>query len=507
MKYILDAIKMKAVDDFTINQIGIPSMVLMERAALSVCNHIQTDINKNAKILTVCGRGNNGGDGLAVARMLKEKGYLVEVLLLGEVEHMTKETSQQLKIASELGVKVLNKVKIEAYNVIIDAIFGIGLSKEVKGIYHAVIKEINESENVVYSIDIPSGIRANDGQVMNIAVKADYTITFGYEKIGLILYPGCEYAGMLSIEDIGFPLTLPASVHANTFLYDKTDLKRLPIRYAYSNKGTYGKVLVIAGTKNMGGACYLAAKAAYCSGAGLVKVFTVEENRNMIQTLLPEALLSTYDTDSCRFEVVLEQLRADMKWADSIVIGPGIGLTDTTKKMVDLVLRQAEVPVVVDADALHILSEHNEYVKRGTGDTAYEIKLGNHIILTPHVKEMSRLAGCSTKEITENILGSVKIATRNQGYTLALKDARTIVSNGEQLYINSSGNNGMATGGSGDVLTGIIAAFTAAGMQPFKATCLGVYVHGLAGDEARIKKGVYSLVASDIIDALSMVLR
>ena len=507
MQYILDAKKMKSLDEYAIQNIGIPAMVLIERAALSIFNQVKRKINNQDTILVICGTGNNGGDGIAAARLLKEEGYVVSVLLIGDESHVSEQTKLQLSIAKYLGVNILNNAKVSAYNVIVDAIFGIGLSKAVEGIYEAIINEINESKNTVFSVDIPSGIRAEDGQIMNVAVKADYTITFGYNKIGLVLYPGCEYAGEVLVEDIGFPKIALDSVKPDTFIYTKSDLDRLPKRREYSNKGTYGRVLIIAGSKNMSGACYMAAKAAYRAGAGLVKVLTVSENRSILQTLLPEAILSTYDSVDLDNQTKINLIIRDINQASAIVIGPGMGISRDSNQLIDLVLTYAKVPVVVDADAITMIAERKDYVTQYSGTTNYnDINLPRDIIITPHLKEMSRLLGCETRQISEKILESARTATESKEYILALKDARTIVSNGTHFYINCSGNNGMATAGVGDALTGIIAAFVAQGMKSYDATCLGVYVHGLAGDAVAMKKGAYSLMATDLIEALPAIL-
>lgn len=205
MKYLVDAAKMKAIDEYTSNMLGIPSLVLMEKAAMAIVELIRSKITRNDRILAVCGTGNNGGDGIATVRMLKGLGYNADVLIIGDEKRATDQTKQQLFIARNLDVKVYNNVKVSEYTVIIDAIFGIGLSKPVVGVFEQIIESINTCDNKVFSVDIPSGIHADNGKVMNIAVKADYTITFGVNKIGLVLYPGCEYAGEILVADIGFP--------------------------------------------------------------------------------------------------------------------------------------------------------------------------------------------------------------------------------------------------------------------------------------------------------------
>ena len=491
---------MKAIDSYTIQVVGIPSMVLMERAALKVVECVKEHSTRCDRMLVICGMGNNGADGIAAARMLLLDGYQVDVLLLGEEKHATEELKLQLAIARKLGIFIDSNINIDEYTIIIDALFGIGLSRPVTGIQEAVINKINTANHIVFAVDIPSGLSADNAKPLGIAVKADYTITFGLNKIGMILYPGCEYAGEVMVADIGFPGMAVDNAKANCLVYDSSDVMKLPTRSDYSNKGTFGKVLIIAGSVNMAGACFLSAKAAYRTGAGLVKVLTVEENRIIMQSLLPEALLSTYKADTSMTEVELEKVKAEITWASAIVFGPGIGVNDKSKLLLDLVIKNAKVPVILDADALNILSKRYEY-----GDTFQGItrNLPDHTIVTPHLKELSRLMQIPVEQIADDLLGVADLCTNENHLIYAIKDARTIVAYDKIRYINTSGNCGMATGGSGDVLTGIIAALVAQGLTPLDATMLGVFLHGLAGDKAAEQKGKYALMASDLLETLA----
>jgi NAD(P)H-hydrate epimerase len=509
MKYVVNSAKMQAIDDYTINHIGIPGMVLMEKAANAVVTEMLPVICRKDRILAVCGTGNNGGDGVAAARILKEQGYQVDIHIIGDEKRASEQTKHQLTIARNLNVRIDSNLKICEYNVIIDAIFGIGLSKPVDGAFEQAIKSINSSENnIVFSVDVPSGIHADDGKVMNIAVKADYTITFGLNKIGLILYPGCDYAGKVTVAEIGFPQKAIEYVKPATFIYEESDLSKLPYRKNDSNKGTFGKVLIIAGSKNMSGACYLSAKAAYRTGAGLVKILTVEDNRSILQTLLPEAILATYDPSSLKNKLEVDRILKELNWATSIVLGPGIGISGASDHLLDIVLSHTEAPIVIDADALTMLAGKTRYVTKEMEKEVYcDIDLPANVIITPHLKEMARMLDCEVSNVKENLLTVATNVVKGKRFVLALKDTRTMVSDGVHCFINNVGNNGMATGGSGDVLTGIIAAMIAQGMDRFEATALSVYVHGLAGDKALQSKSIYSLMASDIIEALPLVLR
>ncbi len=509
MKYALSSEGMKRIDDKTTEVFGIPALILMERAALETVNVMKKKLMREDRILVVCGPGNNGGDGVAAGRILFLQGYRVALLFICGEDKFSTQMKLQADIARNLGMPIETSNKLGEYNIIIDAIFGVGLSRPVDGVYEDIIHEINGNEHTVYAIDIPSGISADTGNILNAAVRADYTVTFGCMKRGLLLYPGAAYSGEITVADIGFPEGALFGANPDTFYYGAEDIKRLPARKDYSHKGTYGRVLVIAGSTGMGGAAYLSAKAAYRTGAGLVKVLTSSDNRTILQTLLPEAIFAAYDSDEEQQGMEREP-EASLGWASVIVIGPGLGKQKQAEELLDLVLRQATVPVVFDADALNLLSERLD----GKGLTTVDDRLRNlkHLlpeesILTPHLMELSRLTGIPVNRIKDNIIDTADQCSYNSRLVYAIKDARSIVTQDSRKYINVSGNNGMATGGSGDVLTGIIAALIAQGLCPYDAACLGVYLHGLAGDAAAEKKGTYSLIAGDIIDAIEKVLQ
>lgn len=508
MKFAVDAKTMKKIDEYTIEEVKLPALVLMERAALETVSLMKGFIKETDRILVVCGIGNNGGDGIATCRILALQGYHVAICILGERKKATEETRLQLEIASNLGIPIENSNKPGEYNIIVDAIFGIGLTRPVTGEYERVINNINDHKCTVVSIDIPSGISADTGKVMNVAIRADYTITFGYKKIGLLLYPGCEYAGKITVADIGFPKIALEKASPDTFYYQPNSLELMPKRKSYSNKGSYGKVLVIAGSKGMGGAAYLSAKAAYKTGAGMVKVLTSSSNREILQTALPEALFAAYDKEEDDSQLSNDIL-ANIGWASVIVFGPGIGQSKIGEELLKILLSNAKVPIIIDADGLNILAKWLD--KRECMDLESRINmladiLPEETILTPHLMELSRLTCKSIEDISDNIIDTGNQCSYNNKIIFALKDARTIVTQQGIKYINLSGNDGMATAGSGDVLTGIIAGLIAQGMKPFEGCCMAVYLHGLSGDEAIIKTGKYSLMAGDIIEAIEKVI-
>lgn len=537
MRYVLDAASMKNVDSYSINTLGIPSVVLMERAALSVTEVIESKVKGNihTDIICVCGRGNNGADGLAVARQLYLKGYNVDVYIINSYAS-TKEFDIQLNIIKNLGIECINSPDFSKYGVIVDALFGNGLSRELAGEARIVVDTINKcstsvrsqytqnSDNngsrLVVAVDIPSGISASTGVVMGSAVNADITVTFGFEKIGHILYPAASYCGKIIRKDIGFAQY--PDMTRDIFTYDYSDISdMLPLRKPDGNKGTFGKALVIAGSRLYGGAAVLSSRAAARIGAGLVRTLTHISNRTAVITGNMECIVDTYDTDEeCGDFVKNTETLVDkcICWADVVCIGPGLSMEESAVKLVRSVSAKKNIKKLYDADALNIIAQYKIELDGSNDDVDYEAggNSGNasykddmsdkNVVVTPHIGEMSRLTGLDIAVIKNNPIDTARTYSREHNCVCVLKDARTIVSDGERVYINMSGNDGMATGGSGDVLSGIITGLMAQGLTTFEASALGVYIHGCAGDEAALSNGKYSMVAGDIIDNIKNVL-
>lgn len=516
MKYICDSKQMKAIDTYTIEEIGIPSLVLMERASLCVAEQMQTLVAAPARILVLCGTGNNGGDGMAVARILAQRGYTVDIFLPATGHRITKEAKKQFEIAKALAIPVYDQMdwdsRMSVYDGAIDAFFGIGLQRAIEEPYASAVQAVNSSGIPVVAVDMPSGIHTDNGKVCGVAVKADITVTFGYEKPGLLLYPGREYAGKVVACHIGFPekQQLPEQLWPKYICYDEEDMKRLPKRPADSHKGTFGRVLVIAGSEGMSGACQFAARAAYRMGAGLVQIYTVESNRSILQSTIPEAIVSTYDNDFSDLESAYEQ-------ATAIICGCGIGVSSRSRKLLQKVLllqqNHPSKSLVLDADALNILAEMSAEkgqsfleVKRESSLFSSEFPMPKGCILTPHIKELSRLCGIPVKELAFNLWEVMnQIQDRIPGNCAVLaKDATTLVAGGNHLYMNVSGCHGMATGGSGDVLAGLIGGLLAQGMDTVEAARLGVFLHGRAGEQASDHRKAYSIMASDIIESIGV---
>lgn len=491
MEVLLNSAQMKACDQAAIYKTGIPSMVLMERAALSVVDEMMAGGLNLTSVLVVCGSGNNGGDGFAIARLLKERDVSVTLAFVGKETSMTEETALQKQICENCGIKICTNFQEREYTTIVDAIFGIGLSRAIEGGYAQVIEWMNRSPAQIVAVDIPSGISADTGKVLGTAVRAALTVTFAFRKPGQILYPGTEYCGKLICRRIG--ISLERGMVPAAFTYTEEDLGKVARRRAYSNKGSYGKVLLIAGSRGMSGAAYLSALSAYRSGTGLVRILTPECNREIIQNCLPEAMVTSYDSS----QDAVGKLRELFFWADVIGIGPGVGTGPVSEELLNCVLKESTLPLVIDADGLNLLAKQPSLLNQAKGP----------VIVTPHVGEMMRLTGKDKTEITGNLMECTREYAKQNQVICVLKDARTAVSDGGQIYLNTSGNHGMAVGGSGDVLTGVICGLLSQGMQPFEAAAEGVFIHGLAGDLARKQSSAYGMIAGDIADQIGVVLK
>lgn len=495
MIYLPDGAQIKAADRDTIAS-GTPSLELMERAA-KACVDVMTGRGYELSCpLIVCGSGNNGGDGFAIGRILKSMGYETTVLFAGKKEHRTKECAFQMESFEKCGGRICDEYPEGEYSIIIDALFGVGLSREIAGKYADIIRKMNEAEGIKFAVDIPSGISADTGCVLGTAFRSDVTVTFQAEKRGLLFYPGKEYTGDTIVADIGIRRKVFEEDRKTAYTYDREDYRKLlPDRREDSNKGTYGKLLVIAGSEGMSGAAYLNALAAYRTGAGLVRIYTHASNRVILQTLLPEAIVTTYG------EFAEDEVKELVGWADTVCIGSGLGMGEVAEKILYTVLRtvKREIPCVIDADGLNLLALHPEYRKY--------LQNGSYV-LTPHMKEMSRLLCCSVEEIKKRRFLLLEDYVQEQKVTCVLKDSRTLVAaKDKRTYVNLSGNSALAKGGSGDVLAGVIAGFLAQGVCAYDASVLGVYFHGRCGDLARDEKSSFSVLASELTEYLGEVFK
>ena len=476
---------MSQADRFTIQETGIPSLVLMERAALKTVEMMHTRGIDTSRPLIVCGSGNNGGDGFAIARLLAEEGAAPRILFAGKESSLSEECRIQKQIAENLGIGIITEIPEEEYTVIIDAVFGVGLSREISGRYADIIAWMNEQDCCKVAVDIPSGVSSATGKILGIAFHADLTVAMACVKAGCEMYPGKNYAGETVAVPIGIDPEFFASDEDVCITYDRRDIPELlPERKADSHKGSYGKVLMITGSSGMAGAAYLSARAAYAVGAGLVQIYTAEENRAVLQQLLPEAIISCYqgyDED---------ELARLLDWADVVCIGCGLGTGETSGRILEGTLRKVNVPCIIDADGLNLLSRKMDLLEA----------MHSPVILTPHMKEMSRLTGYPISGLSDRRLEIIQEFTEKYPAVCVLKDSRTFVKEkGRHPFFNLAGNSAMAKAGSGDVLAGVITGLSAQGMQAYESASLGVFLHACGGDAAKEAKGSYSVLARDLI--------
>ncbi|PNX51073.1 MAG: hypothetical protein BV458_12055 [Thermoplasmata archaeon M9B2D] len=503
---LVTAGEMKRIDLETINDFGVPSLVLMERAGEKVAMNIEK-IFKGSTVTIVSGPGNNGGDGLVAARLLLTKGYDVKVFLVaGGESALSPDCHTQFTAAKNAGVDISMGRKINPDSlkntVVVDSVFGTGLNKPLAGEFLEVITAVNKAGSPVLAVDIPSGISADTGNLLGGAVKADYTVTFGLPKIGHCLYPGAEYTGKLFVEDIGFPDELTSSNDLKNNLVDASLIRPcVRKRKTVSHKGSYGHVFVLAGSPGKTGAALLSAKACMRAGAGAVTIGIPDSVFSVVQSkVLEEMTLPLPSSGYGTFSNVATARALDFinKHADAVVIGPGIGLNGQVSDFVKEIILFSSKPLLADADALNCIAGDVDVFRNGKGE----------FIVTPHPGEMKRLLiesdpVISVNDINRKRMDIARLFAVENGVVCLLKGVPTVISSPDgDVYLNTTGNPGMATAGSGDVLSGIIASFMGQGHDPLHAAVCGAYIHGLAGDLAARDIGEHSLIAGDIIQYL-----
>lgn len=486
---------MRKIDKYSIDTLGIPGIVLMENAALKVVNNVK-DFQNN--ICIVCSHGNNGGDGFAAARHLFLKGLQVEVFFVGTLEGMSSDCKINYDAAKNIGISIICinsedelcmlRDSVLRSDLVIDAIFGTGLTREVQGIYSEVIDIINEYKLFTLSIDVPSGMDSDTGKVMGKCIMADETVTFQLYKQGFVNYGAMGYTGNIILEEIGIPSQGVDKFHQGAYLVDKQLAQEtLHRRNIIGHKGEYGRVLVISGSEGFSGAAYISTQSAVRSGAGLVTLCCPREIRQIMCTKLTEAMTCSFDE-----EEKLEELISN---ADSIAIGPGMGNNTKTMDILKKVISSAKCTVVIDADGINVLKDSMDILEKSSCP----------IILTPHPGEFSRISGYSLEQIAKDRMGTAKEFAKKHNVTLLLKGYNTVITDGKETYVNSSGNSAMASGGMGDCLTGIIGSLVGQGYDPITAAYLGAYVHGYAGE--RLSEDLFSVNAGHIIDFISCAIR
>lgn len=492
---ILPVDKIREADAFTILNEPIESIDLMERAARSCFKWIKKRTNSSQPVKVFCGSGNNGGDGLAIARLLAKNYFEVQVFIFqpsGKFSNNFITNLDQLKQYPEVSIIYLKEgdkiPEIHKNELVIDAIFGSGLTKPVQGYIAQIIRQINSGESITISIDVPSGLFCdeNSSATNGAIIEADYTLTFQFPKLAFLFPENDQYVGQWEILPIGLSQDFVNGVSVQNYLIGKEDCRLLlKTRNKFAHKGTFGHALNISGSYGKMGAAVLSSKACLRSGAGLVTCHIPKLGYQILQTAIPECMLSIDENEHFFGSV------PDLEFYNAIGVGPGVGMEKQTQNALKLIIQNSSVPLILDADAINILGENKTWISF----------LPPESILTPHPKEFERLAGKS-KNNFERLSLQREFSIKNNVYVI-VKGAHTCISTPKgKCFFNSTGNPGMATAGSGDVLTGIILGLLTQNYTSFDACILGVYLHGLAGDIAAEKISPESMIAGDIIKNL-----
>jgi NAD(P)H-hydrate epimerase len=498
---------MREMDRLTIQKYGIPSLTLMERAGKGIADAILERFGRAAKkgVLVVAGKGNNGGDGFVVARLVSRKRIPCEVFLLAKRDELSPDAARNYQAYRKLRGRVveLTEGRLDALTqsmkgkgLLVDAILGTGMKSDVRGLYADAISRMNASGVPIVAVDIPSGLHTDRGTPLGVSIEAKMTVALGYPKLGQVIYPGLNHIGDLVVAKIGIDPRAVVEVGPKTELLQKEEIRPLvPKREPDTHKGTYGHLLVIAGSRGKTGAAILACRAAMRTGAGLVTLAAPRSLNNVLAGSLVEVMtepLRDNAAEEMEFPSADEWGRL-LQRKNALLFGPGIGVSDSTRSTLRWLLKNLELPWVVDADGLNNLALDIERLRDAKRPP----------IITPHPGEMARLIGKSTATVSQDRVGVARAFATEQRCHLVLKGARTVLATPEgKVFINPTGNPGMASGGMGDVLAGILAALLGQGFSPEDAMKLGVYLHGFVGDQVAAEKGQVGLIASDVIEGL-----
>lgn len=505
---VATAEQMREFDRRTAEEFGVPSLVLMENAGRHVAETAARMLGSphERRVVIVAGSGNNGGDGFVAARHLHDAGAVVSVFLLADPGRVKGDAKVNLDILLDRGFSVqqVNDASqladaLSDADLVVDAIFGTGLHGDVSGLIRDVISAMNAAQTPVLAVDIPSGVDADSGKIWGVAVRADCTVTFALPKIGLLVYPGASCVGELTVADIGIPDQLFDEVMVEMPTREWV-AARLPHRPPDAHKGTFGTTLVIAGSPGLTGAAAMAAESALRAGCGLSTLAVSAGLQDLMATKLTEVMtrgLPETEDRAISSDAVRDALALSER-ATAVVLGCGLGTHPETAKFVRRFVKSATKPIIIDADGLNAFA----------GDTRVLEEQHTDLILTPHPGEMSRLIGTAASEVQSNRIETARSAAARFRSVVVLKGARTLIAEpGGRVYINTTGNPGMATGGTGDVLAGIIGGLLAQGMSASGAAVCGVYVHGLAGDIAAESVGAAGMIAGDVIRAIPYALK
>jgi NAD(P)H-hydrate epimerase len=509
---VVTAEQMRAMDRLTIQKYGTPSLTLMERAGEGVVKAILDRFAEPAKrgVLILAGKGNNGGDGFVVARLLRQQGITCEVALLASPKDLSVDAAHNLKAYLKTNGKLLEihsdrsgllNDAVAGKGLLVDAILGTGTKNAIRGIYADAIRAMNASGLPIVAVDIPSGLDADKGIPLGVCVRAAMTVALAFPKLGEVVHPGVDYVGDLVVADIGIERRALSEVGAQTEILTREEIRSLvPIREPDSHKGTYGHVVVMAGSRGKTGAAILASRACMRAGAGLTTLAAPRSLNNILAGGSIEVMTEPLrDSSAEEIEPLSDQeWRRLLERKTVMLFGPGIGITDSTRSNLRWLLRHLDLPWVIDADGLNNLALDRERLRHAR--TAP--------ILTPHPGEMARLLGTDTVTVNQDRIGVARAFATEQRCYVVLKGARTVLATPDgKVFINPTGNPGMASGGMGDVLAGILAALLGQRLSAEEAMKLGVYLHGFAADRIAAERGQVGIIASDVIEALPDAMR
>ena len=511
--YLVTADEMREMDRKTIDEFGLPGRVLMENAGRGAFEFLMETFPGigNLRVGVLAGRGNNGGDGYVIARYLAHRNIDVGIYLLADRSRVSGDAAANLELLGPLGIPVMEipdhehfdpfRRTMRAKDLWIDAILGTGLTSEVRGIFRDVIDFVNSLEKPVFAVDVPSGLNSDTGQTCGSCIRATATATFGFAKTGHFSYPGALLSGKLKIVDIGIPPQIAEDVHPKQFLLTRKMVKGyLRPRTPDAHKGRTGHLLVVAGSTGKTGAAVMTAKAAVRCGAGLVTLGSPESLNPAVESQVVEVMTEPLpESESGRLgESAWKSIRDLSENKRCLALGPGIGGAPSTKKLVHRLVAETPLPLVIDADGLNNLADAVDLLR----------KRGAPTILTPHPGEMARLAGVSVKAVQSDRIASSREFALAYKVHVVLKGANTVIAHPDgYVFINPTGNAGMASGGMGDVLTGAIAGFLAQGHSPETASHLGVYLHGASADSLAAAKGPWGYLATEVMDGIPQEIR
>jgi len=498
MQKIVSTTQMREIDRVAIEEYGIPETILMENAGLESIKFLEEYGSLEGKRIGVfCGKGNNGGDGFVIARHLHLRGVDVALYLLAKQESLKGDAKLNMDIYLAIGgrMKVLlsdtdikkHKIAIKHADLLVDAIIGTGINGELKGIYKTVVEKINEWKRFCLAIDIPTGLCSDKGAIYPLHVNADATIAFGHAKTGTMFHPAVESVGVQKAVNISFPTKVLDESPCDAFVVESSDVKTdLGVPTASAHKGNFGHAVIAGGSAGMGGAVYLASLSALKVGAGLSTAVVDKNLSSSFEIGSPEVMSFSLDGYGDA-----EKLLDFVKDKSSLLIGPGMGRAVEIKSFIRKLISSADVQIILDADGLNNIASNPSILQDAKSP----------VIITPHPGEMSRLSGLSTEQINGNRLKTAKKFSASYNCITVLKGARTVIATpAGTAFINVTGNSNLATGGSGDVLAGMIAGFIARGFEPVKASYLAVYIHGLASDIYTRESDCFSLTASKLIE-------